>query len=94
MLFATSARWCAREHALVYEGGGGRIVNIAARPALQEELAKARRQLEHALDIVEVRGLQYQIRLLRKLIEDPKKILTPNGKEEVCDDEVAELSGT
>ena len=52
-----------------------------ALPALQGELAKARRQIEHAHDIAEVRGLQEKIRLLRRLIEEPRKFFSTNGKE-------------
>lgn len=44
------------------------------RPALEIELAKQRRHLEtaHFSELSEVKGVQTQIRFLRKLLEDPK----------------------
>ena len=58
---------------------------MAARPALEGELAKARRQLEGATatDVARVAGLQDRIRWLRRLLDDPRKMLIPDGKEEI-----------
>lgn len=52
-----------------------------ARPALDRELAKARRQLESAVEIGDVRAKQDRIRFLRRLLEDPRKFFRPDGKE-------------
>ena len=57
----------------------------AAKPRLEQELAKARRQLESvtATDVARVAGLQDRIRWLRRLIEDPRKMLIPTKEEEI-----------